>query len=67
MRHRDLRAARGYYNGMLAGIELTGAAYPHRVMLLKQRQKWPYAEREFHVPVNMEYQIADDVPEELRN
>lgn len=64
--HRDMRQVRCYYNGYASAMSAFSVGGVHRVVEIDQRGKWPFAKREFHVPVNFEYRIAEAVPEELR-
>jgi hypothetical protein len=62
MHHRDMRAVRAYYNGMIRGLTLTNAIrYETTEVTLDRIGHWPYARVTCHIPINPEYMIAHGI------
>jgi hypothetical protein len=59
--HRDMRQVRAYYNGVVAGLTMTGAVRHGETILSLTVSRWPHHAAYFTVPVNLEYRLADGI------
>ena len=59
--HRDMRHVRAYYNGVLAGMTMTGAVRYGSTVVFARRGAYPFRDVEGVVPVNLVYKLADGI------
>lgn len=60
---RDMGQVRSYYNGWTSAM---GKAVGYGNLATLDMIGWPYSQRQFEIPANMQYLIDVDLPDDLR-